>query len=353
MREHPSPALAGPVPGAATQAGGPVDAQAGPSGDRAVPRPGDGGPRGSSDAVGERLVEQPPTPRAAPSRPDHDGAEHQERTVPTSTLTPLDVVHRNNVVLTGDPAGRPLVLAHGFGCDQGMWRHLVPSFTDHRVVLFDHVGSGGSDWSAYDRTRYDSLDGYAADLAEILDVLDLRDVVLVAHSVSAMIGVIAATQVTDRIGALVLVGPSPRYVDEGDYVGGFAREDIEGLLLTVTGNLTELAATLAPAVAGADRPDLEAEVAATFCRNDPEIARHFAEVTFLSDNRRDLAAVQVPTLVVQCSDDAIAPAQVGAYVHRQVPGSRLVVLDVHGHSPHLSHPQETSAVIRAFLDDLR
>jgi sigma-B regulation protein RsbQ len=299
-------------------------------------------------------VQESPSPRATPSRPDHGGAEHLEWTVSTSTLTPLDVVQRNNVVLTGDPGGRPLVLAHGFGCDQGMWRHVVPSFTDHRVVLFDHVGSGGSDWSAYDRTRYDSLDGYAADLAEILDVLDLRDVVLVAHSVSGMIGVIAATQLTDRIGALVLVGPSPRYVDEGDYVGGFAREDIEGLLLTVAGNLTELAATLAPVVAGnADRPELEAEVAATFCRNDPEIVRHFAEVTFLSDNRRDLTAVRVPTLVVQCSDDAIAPAQVGAYVHRQVPGSRLVVLDVHGHSPHLSHPQETSAVIKAFLDDLR
>jgi sigma-B regulation protein RsbQ len=166
--------------------------------------------------------------------------------------------------------------------------------------------------------------------------------------------VIAATQATDRIGALVLIGPSPRYIDEGDYVGGFRRDDIEAMLLSAAGNFNEWAATMAPVIAGnADRPELSSEVQATFCRNDPSIAAHFAEVTFLSDNRRDLAAVSVPTLIVQCADDAIAPVQVGEYVHSQVPGSRLVVLDVHGHCPHLSHPQETSAVIRAFLSDVR
>jgi sigma-B regulation protein RsbQ len=234
-----------------------------------------------------------------------------------------------------------------------MWRHVAPSFADHRVVLFDHIGSGGSDSSAYDRTRHDSLDGYAHDLADMLAALDLRDVVVVGHSVSCMIAVIAATQATDRISALVLIGPSPRYIDEGDYVGGFHRDDIEAMLLRAAGNFNEWAATMAPVIAGnADRPELSDEVQATFCRNDPTIASHFAEVTFLSDNRRDLAAVQVPTLIVQCAYDAIAPVQVGEYVHRSVPGSTLVVLDVHGHTPHLSHPEETSAVVRAFLDDL-
>lgn len=268
-------------------------------------------------------------------------------------MTATDVVRRNNVVAVGDPTGRPMVFAHGFGCDQAMWRYVVPAFSDHRVVLFDHVGSGGSDRTAYDRAHHDSLDGYARDLADILEALDLHDVVLVGHSVSSMIGVIAATQVTDRISALVLIGPSPRYVDDVGYVGGFAREDIDGMLVSVVGNFTSWAETMAAVVAGTpERPELTEEIAAAFCRNDPAIAAHFAEVTFLSDNRRDLAAVQVPTLVVQSADDAIAPREVGEYVHHQISGSQLVVLDVHGHSPHMSHPQETSEAVRAFLDEL-
>lgn len=268
-------------------------------------------------------------------------------------MTTIDVVRRNNVVETGDPTGRPMVFAHGFGCDQAMWRYVVPAFSDHRVILFDHIGSGGSDRTAYDRAHHDSLDGYARDVADILEALDLRDVVLVGHSVSSMIAVIAATQATDRISALVLIGPSPRYIDDADYVGGFAREDIEGMLLSVAGNFTSWAETLAAVVAGnPERPELTEEVAATFCRNDPAIVAHFAEVTFLSDNRRDLAAVQVPTLVMQSAHDAIAPREVGAYVHRQIPGSDFVLLDVHGHCPHLSHPRETSAAVRAFVDEL-
>jgi sigma-B regulation protein RsbQ len=289
--------------------------------------------------------------RRLPSALSLTGSLEEARMVPGPTLspTPSDVLRRHHVVEAGDPAGRPLVLAHGFGCDQGMWRHVVPHFQDHRVVMFDHIGSGRSDSSAYDRARHDSLDGYADDVAEILAALDLRDVVLVGHSVSSMIGVIAANHATDRIGALVLIGPSPRYVDDGDYVGGFTRADIDGLLLTAAGNFQEWAAAMAPVIAGADRPDLADEVEATFCRNDPAIAAHFAEVTFLSDNRRDLAAVRVPTLVVQCSHDTIAPVAVGDFVHREVVGSRLVVLDVHGHCPHLSHPEATSAAIRDFL----
>jgi sigma-B regulation protein RsbQ len=263
------------------------------------------------------------------------------------------VLRRNNVVLAGNPLGRPLVLAHGFGCDQGMWRLLVPFFADdHRIVLLDHVGAGGSDASAYDRARYDSLDGYAADVAEVLEALDLHDVVLVGHSVSAMISVIVASEAPDRVSALALIGPSPRYVDDVDYTGGFSRADIEGMLLTVSGNFTGWAQAMAPVIMGnVERPELGEELTATFCRADPRIAGHFAEVTFLSDNRRDLASVSVPTLVVQCSDDPIAPAAVGDYVHRSIPGSRLAVLDVNGHCPHLSHPQETAAVLAQFLAD--
>jgi sigma-B regulation protein RsbQ len=272
--------------------------------------------------------------------------------MPGTTVSTLvhDVVTRNNVVEMGNPNGRPLVFAHGFGCDQGMWRLVAPHFTDHRVVLFDHVGAGGSDAGAYDRARYDSLDGYADDVAEICEALDLRDAVLVGHSVSSMISVIAASTAEDRVSGLVLIGPSPRYVDEGDYVGGFSRDDIDHMLLAASGNFTGWAQAMGPTIMGNDdRPELGEELTAAFCRLDPRIASHFAEVTFLSDNRRDLATVSVPTLVLQCSDDPIAPPAVGAYVHRMIPGSRLEVLDVTGHCPHLSHPRETIAVIERFL----
>jgi sigma-B regulation protein RsbQ len=265
-------------------------------------------------------------------------------------LRPEDVLRRNHVVELGDPSGRPLLLAHGFGCDQGMWRSVTPALADHRVVLFDHVGAGGSDTGAYDRGKYDSLDGYASDVAEICEALDLRDVVVVGHSVSAMIAVLAATRAPDRVRALALVCPSPRYVDEGEYVGGFRLEDIEGMLVAVGGNFTGWARTMAPVIMGnADRPHLGEELTASFCRTDPDIAAHFAEVTFLSDNRADLAGVVVPTLVVQCADDVIAPRAVGEHVHRAIPGSELVVLDVSGHCPHVSHPQETAAALRSFL----
>ena len=264
-------------------------------------------------------------------------------------LRPEDVLRRNNVTLAGDPSGRPVLLAHGFGCDQSMWRFVVPSLSDHRVVLFDHVGAGDSDVQAYDRVKYDSLDGYAADVVEICEALDLRDVVLVGHSVSAMVAVVASARASDRIGALVLVGPSPRYVDEGDYVGGFGREDVEGMLLAVGGNFTGWAQAMAPVIMGPGAPELGEELRASFCRTDPDIAAHFAEVTFLSDNRSDLAGVTVPTLVVQCREDVIAPREVGEYVHRSIAGSELVVLDVNGHCPHVSHPELTVAALRSFL----
>jgi sigma-B regulation protein RsbQ len=262
-----------------------------------------------------------------------------------------DVLRRNNVTESGPRDARAMMFAHGFGCDQNMWRFVAPAFErDHRVVLFDHVGAGGSDLTAYDRERYASLDGYAADVVEIGEALGLSEAVFVVHSVSAMIGVLAAARAPGMFGRLVLVGPSPRYVDEDGYTGGFARGDIDELLASLESNFLGWSGAMAPVIMGnADRPELGDELTNSFCRTDPEIAAQFARVTFLSDNRADLASVEVPTLVLQCAQDAIAPDVVGEYVHRGIPGSTLVRLRAAGHCPNLSAPEETVAAIRAFL----
>ena len=264
-----------------------------------------------------------------------------------------DVLVRNNVTVSGNPDGRPVLFAHGFGCDQNMWRFVVPSFEDrYRTVVFDYVGAGGSDMSAYDPDRYGSLQGYACDVVEICEALDLREVVFVGHSVSSMIGVLAAAAAPERFGALVLVGPSPRYLDDDGYVGGFTEADIEGLLASLDSNYLGWSSAMAPVIMGnADRPELGAELTESFCRTDPEIQKRFARVTFLSDNRDDLSRVSVPVLVLQCADDVIAPDPVGEYVHRSIPGSRMVRLRATGHCPNLSAPDETVAAIRAFLED--
>lgn len=261
------------------------------------------------------------------------------------------VAERNCVTVGGVPSGRPVLFAHGFGCGQAMWRFVAPDFAvDHRVVLFDHVGSGSSDLAAYDPATYGALRGYAADVVEICRELGLTDVVFVGHSVSAMIGVLALQQAPELFGALVMIGPNPRYVDDGDYVGGFSRDDIAGLLDALDSNHLGWSAQIAPVIMGnPDRPELSEELTNSFCRTDPDIARQFARVTFLSDNRADLPGVAVPTLVLQCSQDVIAPDVVGEYVHRQIPGSVLTRLAATGHVPHLSAPEETTAAIRAFL----
>jgi sigma-B regulation protein RsbQ len=263
----------------------------------------------------------------------------------------MDVVARNNVSVSGREDGRPMLFAHGFGCDQNMWRHVAPAFADeYRIVLFDHVGAGGSDLSAYDSARYASLDGYADDVLEICAALGLERVIFVGHSVSAMVGVLAARREPERFDRLVLIGPSPRYVDEGDYVGGFSAEDIEGLLESLESNFLGWSGEMAPVIVGnPDRPELGEELTNSFCRTNPEIAKEFARVTFLSDNRADLPAVRTPSLILQCTDDVIAPRAVGEYVHAQMPDSELVVLEATGHCPNLSAPAETIAAIRAFL----
>jgi sigma-B regulation protein RsbQ len=263
----------------------------------------------------------------------------------------VDVVTRLNATMAGPETAPPMVFAHGFGCDQHMWRYVAPEFAhDHRVILFDHAGAGGADPSAYSPERHGTLDGYVDDVLDLCGELDLRDVVFVGHSVSAMIGVVAAAREPERFDALVLVGPSPRYIDDEGYVGGFSSEDIEELLGSLDSNYLGWSSAMAPVIIGnPDRPELGEELTNSFCRMDPEIARRFARVTFMSDNRADLPRVRARTLVLQCSEDVIAPRPVGDYVHAAIPGSELVVLSATGHCPNLSAPEETVAAIRRFL----
>jgi sigma-B regulation protein RsbQ len=263
-----------------------------------------------------------------------------------------DVLTRNNVKVSGSGT-QPMLFAHGFGCDQNMWRFVLPAFADdYKIVAFDYVGSGKSDLGSYDATRYASLDGYADDVLDICHALDLRDVIFVGHSVSSMVGVLAANREPDRFAKLVLIGPSPRYVNDAPgYTGGFERSDIEGLFETMDKNYIGWANFLAPAIMkNPDRPELGAELTESFCSTDPIIARRFAEATFYADNRADLVHVRVPTLVLQCSEDIIAPTSVGEYVHQQIPESTLRVMKATGHCPHMSAPEETIALIREYLE---
>ncbi|MFF6814152.1 alpha/beta fold hydrolase [Streptomyces sp. NPDC012403] len=266
----------------------------------------------------------------------------------------MGIHRRNNIRVTGRTSGRTVVLVHGFGCDQNMWRLVEPALArDFRVVLFDYVGAGRSDLSAWQEERYSSLDGYARDVVEVCEELDLRDAVVVGHSVSAMTGVLARAAAPDRIGSLVMVCPSPCYIDEDGYRGGFSAEDIDELLESLDSNYLGWSAAMAPVIMGnPDRPELGEELTNSFCATDPDIARVFARTTFLSDSREDLAGVTVPTLILECEQDVIAPPEVGAYVHAAIPGSELVTLPATGHCPQLSAPEATTAAIRVFVSAL-
>lgn len=266
----------------------------------------------------------------------------------TETSTPI--LARHNVRILGR-GSTPMMFAHGFGCDQNMWRFVTPAFErDYRIVLFDYRGHGLAAAPSQDASQYDRLDGYASDVLDICGALDLRHGVFVGHSVSAMIGALAIAREPDRFDRLVMIGPSPRYINEGDYVGGFTRDDIDELLESLESNYLGWSSAMAPTIMGRpDRPELGEELANSFCRTDPAVARRFARATFLSDNRDDLARVPVPTLVLQCADDVIAPGSVGQFVHEQISGSVLVNMRATGHCPNLSAPDETIAAIRAFL----
>ncbi len=262
----------------------------------------------------------------------------------------MTALAKNNVRVQGT-GSQAMVFAHGFGCDQNMWRYVAPAFEDvFQVVLYDNVGAGGSDLSFYDPNKYATLDGYADDLIDICRELKLDGAVFVGHSVSAMIGVLASLKAPDLFDSLILVGPSPRYIDDDGYVGGFGEGQIEELLEFLGENPMAWLAAMAPAIMGnPDRPDLGDELTASFCRADPNIAKQFARTTFTSDNRADLPKVSAKTLILQCSDDIIAPNQVGDYVHAHIPGSRLIVLQATGHCPNLSAPAEVISVIKSFV----
>jgi sigma-B regulation protein RsbQ len=262
----------------------------------------------------------------------------------------MSVTARNNIQLAGQ-GPRSIVFAHGFGCDQNMWRLVAPAFEDRfQTVLFDHVGAGRSDLSAYDPAKYSSLDGYADDLVEIGRHLGLKGAVFVGHSVSAMIGVLASLKDPELFESLVLVGPSPRYIDDADYAGGFSLDQIEELLDSLDDNHMGWSASMAPAIMGnPERPELGEELTNSFCRTDPEIAKAFARVTFMSDNRADLPRVTARSLILQCKEDIIASERIGEYVHRNIADSQLVLLDATGHCPNLSAPKEVIAAINAFV----
>lgn len=262
----------------------------------------------------------------------------------------MDLQARHNVTIAGSgPA--TMVFAHGFGCDQNMWRLIAPHYAGrYRTLCYDLLGSGHSDLSAYDRERHGSLDGHADDLAAILREFAEGPAVFVGHSVSAMIGLLAGVKSPELFQAHAMIAPSPCYINDGDYVAGFTRADIDSLLETLEGNYLGWSSTMAPAIMGApDQPALGEELTNSFCRTDPDIAAHFARVTFLSDNRAELPRLQAPVLIVQCSDDIIAPLAVGDYLHRSLPNSTLSIVDNVGHCPHLSSPDATMAAMDAFL----
>ncbi|MEO7851349.1 MAG: alpha/beta hydrolase [Rubrivivax sp.] len=262
------------------------------------------------------------------------------------------ILARNNVHVAGNPSGPTIVFAHGFGCDQNMWRFVLPAFSaDYRTVVFDYVGSGKSDFSAFNAARYASLDGYARDLLEVCEALELQGAILVGHSVSSMIGLLASVRQPSRFSKIVMLAPSARFINDPPYTGGFERADIEGLLSLMDHNYIGWASHLAPAVMGnPDQPALAGELQDSFCSTDPVAAKAFARATFFADNRADLPKATVPSLVVQVREDTIAPLDVGRYIAQHMPLSTLVVLDATGHCPHMSHPELTIAALRTFLE---
>ena len=265
----------------------------------------------------------------------------------------MSIQHRNNVLCHGDgPA--TVVLAHGYGCDQQMWRFIYPALARrYKVVLLDLVGCGGSDLGAYDRAKYATLHGHAEDMLDVINLYAKGPVFFVGHSVSAMIGMLASIQAPEKFAAHIMIGPSACYINDGDYVGGFNAEDIDGLLQLLDADYLAWARRMAPAIMGAPaQPHLSAELRERFERNDPEIARHFGRVTFTADHRAEVRKCRVPALVLQCSDDMIAPREVGDYLHRHLAGSKLAVIDNTGHCPHLSEPDASYGIISGYMDEI-
>lgn len=264
-----------------------------------------------------------------------------------------DVIKRNNVIIHGEGT-QVMMMAHGYGCDQNMWRFITPAFSSkYKIVLFDHVGSGKSDISAYDYNKYASLQGYADDIIEICESLNLKNVILMGHSVASMMGLLAANKAPHLFDTLIMVCPSPRYINDETYYGGFEEADINELLESLESNYLGWSSAIAPVIMGnADKPELSEELANSFCQNNPEIAKHFARVTFLGDNRKDLSELTTRTLILQCTADVIAPEDVGKYVNEQLQNSTMVAMEATGHCPHISAPKETVELVTKFLANI-
>lgn len=262
----------------------------------------------------------------------------------------MNAVQQNNVIIKGQGT-EVMLFAHGFGCDQNMWRFVTPAFeNDYKVVLFDHVGAGNSDLSAYSSEKYSQLDGYAADIVNICEELGLENVIFVGHSVSSIIGMIASLKSPNIFKSLIMVSPSPSYINDGDYVGGFTREQITELMDSLDNNHLGWSMTMAPVImANPERGELAEELSNSFCRTNPDIAKEFARTTFFSDKRDLLPKVCIPALILQCSDDVIAPEEVGIYMHKHIKDSQFVLMEATGHCPNLSAPEETIAAMKAFL----
>ena len=262
----------------------------------------------------------------------------------------MNVIQRNNVSIKG--IGKQVMLyAHGFGCDQNMWRFITPSFEeDYKVVLFDHVGAGNSDLSAYSSKKYSQLEGYAADIIEICEEMELTDIIFVGHSVGSIIGMIASIQAPSLFKSLIMVSPSASYINDGDYVGGFTREQITELMDSLDNNHLGWSMSMAPVImANPERGELAEELTNSFCRSNPDITKEFARTTFFSDKRDLLPKVSIPTLILQCSEDVIAPEEVGIYMHEKIKDSQFVLMEATGHCPNLSAPEETIAAMKVFL----
>ncbi|UZO80415.1 alpha/beta hydrolase [Aquimarina sp. ERC-38] len=265
-------------------------------------------------------------------------------------MTRAEVIRRNNISFQGD-GEQVLLLSHGFGCDQNMFRFLTPAFKkQYRIILFDHVGCGKSDLDAYHFEKYENLRGYAQDIIDICEVLQLKDVIFIGHLVSAVIGVLAFNLRPYHFSKMVLICPSPKYTNENEYHGGFEAQDLEELMEVMENNYEGWASFLAPVVMkNEDKPLLVKELEESFKSIDPLITQNFARATFFSDNRNDLKKLTIPTLILQCQEDSIAPNNVGHYVHKQIKGSTLLEMKATGHCPHMTHPEETIAAIQSFL----
>ncbi|WP_316806398.1 alpha/beta hydrolase [Pedobacter agri] len=261
------------------------------------------------------------------------------------------ILIRNNVKILGQ-GSQVIMFAHGFGCAQSSWKYITDAFLeDYRVILFDYVGSGQSDQNQYDYHKYSTLEGYACDVIDIIEALGLKDIIFVGHSVSSMIGMIAALQIPESFKKLIFIGPSPRYLNDRDYIGGFESADIESIFTQIAEDYVGWTKGISPAVMDkAEQPELADFLQECFEETEPSIALAFAMATFKADYRHQIKNLRVPSLTLQSSNDMMAPQSAGEYIHQNTRDNFLVVMKATGHFPHISEPKETIREIKDFIE---